>query len=175
MSIELLKKSAPFILLLDIMTLLMFMYMSMPHETDFIRLNVKFSSGIIDGSILETKSSSNKLIRQQIIKNGNLYNDDDAKNKSFLFKGIECTKNSACSDYLNLQHYNNEHYYVFFPDDKMKIALALRYSFCKNYDCDGNIYFDANTGDSFICSSNGDAICIDEIAGEVGKCIDKSC
>lgn len=174
MSIDLLKKSAPFILLLDIMTLLMFMYMSMPHETDFIRLNVNFSSGIIDGSILETRSVSNEVIQQQIIKNGNLY-DTDTKEKSFLFKGIECINNSACSKYLGLNYSNNKHYYVFFPDDKMKIALALRYSFCNDYSCDGNIYFNAHTGTSFICSSTGDAICIDEIAGKVDKCYDESC
>lgn len=161
------KKAPPFIILLDIMTLLMFMYMSMPHEKDTIKLKINYSDGIIDGTVLEARDNLNNVAYKKVIRYGQL-SDIANETQSFFFKSVACKKNSTCAKVLNLDFSSGKYkYFLFFPDEKIKIALALRYSFCNDYNCDGNIYLNAATGISFICSDDGKSKYLDEVQREI--------
>lgn len=147
------KKSIPIIVVFDILVLLLFAYISMPHKNKELVFFIEFKNGIMDGAFVQEAKDSG--VKNYIIKHGELKEVNESI-KSW-FHGFDCGINSLCSRVLNIENRDmGTDYSIFFPDSRVMMpALALWYNFCANEKCNGAIYIDASDGRSFLCGADG--------------------
>lgn len=150
------KKELPIIVLLDILVLLIFYYMAMPHKNREMIFDIDFSNGVMENSVLEIQNKSGNA-KQYLIQHGKLQDKPAQQTISSWFGGFDCKVGSACSKWLSIEKRDeSQKYVIIFSDEKVMMpAIALWHNFCETINCDGGIYINAFTGDSSLCDESG--------------------
>lgn len=145
------RKTVPLIVLLDILAILLFIFLAKPNKPTNLNFLVKYEDKIVDGVKIVT---DDKKAYSYIAGELDLVESD--KLLSTINLGQVCKPNSYCYKQIRsiIPHLPNKTFSIYFPDDLIQKAYSMRINFCEEYGCDGNIYFDASTGISYLCSSN---------------------
>lgn len=166
---EYIKKSIPIIVILDVLVLLLFAYISMPHKNKEISFFIDFDSRIMDGAFVEVISKGSS--KYYLIKNNKLKDNPTNNPINSWYAGFKCSLGSSCSKILGFEQRGDlDEYHIIFPDDKvMTPAFALWHNYCEQEKCNGGIYINASNGKVFICNSDGFLKGYDEINGKVSS------
>ena len=130
--------------------LLLFVYITQPQEQVNSTIYINYNNGIIAGSQIILKSKQGESIAY-FIKNKQF--KQTSKIPQLTFNGVKCPK-EICQKYI---HYptSYEAAHLYFPNQVMVSAYQLFHRYCKKTTCNGNIYINAGTGNSFICTKEG--------------------
>jgi len=145
------RKACPQILILiDIMMLLLFVYITQPQAQVNSTIHIEYSDGIITGSQIILKNKQGESIAY-FIKNKQF--KQTSKIHQLTFNGVKCPK-EICQQYIQYPT-SYEAAHLYFPNQVMASAYQLFHRYCTKTTCNGNIYINAGTGNSFICAKDG--------------------
>ena len=145
------KKHPPILMLIDIMMLIVFMYITSPVGDIKSDLYINFEDGIIDGSIVEKKHTDTDDVIYYRITNELL--TEISLDKSEIAEKISCAS-SACLSIVQRIYDRNYEFWITLPKSIMDSGNSLIYKMCKQTKCNGVLYLHAKSGKSSICGQN---------------------
>ena len=148
------KRQPQILIIIDIMTLLVFMYITSPHSINTNKVISDTSKGFIDGTKFYIRNNNNETLVAFEKKIGVIQPSESNKGTG-NFVGIKCSKNSKCANNINLSYEGDYDYIGIYPPDSiMQKAYGFFFYKCTEVNCNGNIYIDYGTGEAYICSQN---------------------
>lgn len=137
-------------ILIDIMMLIIFAYIKLQDTAIDSKFYVDYSKGFAEGTRFSLKDERHNTIKNFKMEYGKLIEIEQEDIGSY-FNSMRCGKGSKCSKKIA---YSGDYYYakIYFPDKVMVKAYSLLNVYCKQFNCDGNIYINSGHDEAFICS-----------------------
>lgn len=155
------KRCAPVIVFLDIVIVLLFIYITLPHEQfrdEGFSLAPIFESSFINNVIISEYNEGNPMDPSSmwIVKDNNI--QKQGKKPEVKFSGYKCL--GRCKDILDSFRIlkPEKKYAVYLPEKNMLLAYSLWDNFCNGQStqiiCNNNIRINASTGEIYLCDIN---------------------
>lgn len=143
------KKPLQIFILIDLMMLMVFMLMSQPTSDLVGDIMVDDSNGYVAGTKISLHDEFGYRIGA-FLSLGNALRPIDESELTSHLNGFDCT-DGPCIDHLPKDlHFSQARIYL--PDEVMTLAYSMISTFCRELQCDRNIYIRADTGEVLLCS-----------------------
>ena len=160
------KKSPPVLILIDIMMLIVFMYISSPSGDIKSDIYIDFSNGLSNETVIQKANTINGESIYYSIENENItplisYTEN-------YYDKVSCESKSCLKIIDDIRNEDHE-YWIILPKSVMESGNSLIQTTCKRKNCNGILYIHAKSGVTSICANDNHYYFLEKSIMKKGK------